>query len=82
MIKMKGCTFEIFKRFKMLFENQSDKRIKVPRTDGGGEYTSKMFEDLYVEHGVNHEVTAPYMPQHNGIAERRTKPYWIWRDAC
>ena len=46
----------------MLVENQSEKRIKVLRTDGGGEYTSKMFEKFSVEHDIDHEVTAPYNP--------------------
>src|ERR1043165_7930307 len=72
-IQGKDEVFEIFKRFKILVENQSEKKIKVLQTDGGGEYTSKMFEDFYAEHGVDHEVFAPYTPQHNGIAERRNK---------
>ena len=54
-IRRKDEVFKIFKRFKILVENQSEKRIKVLRTDGGGEYTSKMFEKFYVEHGVDHE---------------------------
>ena len=32
-----------------------------------------MFENLCAEHGVDHEVTAPYTLKHNGIAERRNK---------
>ena len=72
-VKRKDIVFEIFKRFKILVENQSEKKIKVLRTDGGGEYTSKMFEKFGAEHGVDHEVTAPYTPQHNGIAERRNR---------
>ena len=66
MIKRKDEVFEIFKRFKILVENQSEKKIKVLRTDGGGEYTSKIFEQLCAEHGIDHEVTNPYTPQHNG----------------
>lgn len=52
----------------MLIKNQSEKKIKVLRTDGGGEYTSKIFEQFCVEHGTDHQVTAPYTPKHNGIA--------------
>lgn len=44
MIKRKDGVFEIFKIFKMLVENHSEKRIKVLRRGGGGEYMSKMFE--------------------------------------
>lgn len=71
MIKGKYEVFEIFKRFKMLVENHSEKKIKVQRTYGGGEYTSKMCEEFHAEHSIDHGVTSPYTPQHNGIAERR-----------
>ncbi|GAU38465.1 hypothetical protein TSUD_151880 [Trifolium subterraneum] len=48
-----------------------DKSIKVLRTDGGGEYTSKEFENYCKDQCIIHEVTTPYTPQHNGLAERR-----------
>ena len=73
MIRRKDKLFSIFKRFKMHVEKQSEKKIKVLRTDEGGKYTSKTFEAFYAEHGVNHEVISPYTPKHNGIAERRNK---------
>ena len=68
MIKRKEKVFEIFKRFNIFVEKQSEKKIKVLRTDEGGKYTSKIFEEFYGEHGIDHEMIAPYMPQHNGIA--------------
>ena len=43
------------------------------RTNGGGEYASKEFEAFCTSQGVVHEVTAPYTPQHNGLAERRNR---------
>lgn len=52
----------------MFVENQSEKKIKILRTDRGGEYTSNMFEEFCAKHGVDHEVIASYTPQHNGIA--------------
>lgn len=65
MIKRKDEVFKNFKRFKMLVENQSEKKMKVMRTNGSGKYTFNMFEEFYVEHGVDHEVTSPYTPQYN-----------------
>ena len=51
-------------------EKQSGQALKV-LTDGGGEYTSKAFNTYCEQHGIIHEVTTPYTPQHNGLAERR-----------
>ncbi|GAU25767.1 hypothetical protein TSUD_222240 [Trifolium subterraneum] len=68
-IKAKSEAFEVFKRFKTLVEKQSDKSIKVLRTDGGGEYTSKEFENYC----IIHEVTTPSTPHHNGLSERRNR---------
>jgi hypothetical protein len=39
-------------------------------TDGGGEYTSKVFEAKLKRHGVMHTMTAPDTPEQNGLAER------------
>jgi hypothetical protein len=52
----------VFKKFKALVENQSEKPIKVLRIDGGGEYTSTEFENYCKEKGIIHEVTTPYTP--------------------
>ncbi|KAK2443673.1 putative mitochondrial protein [Trifolium repens] len=72
-IKLKSEALEVFKMFKLLVEKESGKFIKILRTDGGGEYTSKDFESFCVSLGIKHEVTAPYTPQHNGLAERRNR---------
>ncbi|KAK2429544.1 hypothetical protein QL285_027973 [Trifolium repens] len=70
-IKVKSEALDVFKNFKVLIEKESDKAIKNLRTDGGGEYTSKDFEAFCLSQGIVHEVTVPYTPQHNGLAERR-----------
>jgi predicted DNA-binding protein (MmcQ/YjbR family) len=35
--------------------------------------TSNEFKQFLVEQGINHEVSAPYTPQHSGLAERRNR---------
>ncbi|CAJ2645977.1 unnamed protein product [Trifolium pratense] len=72
-LKLKSEALEVFKKFKVLIEKESEKSIKILRTDGGGEYTSKEFENFCTNQGITHEVTAPYTPQHNGLAERRNR---------
>lgn len=73
MIKRKSDVFNIFKKYKAYIENQSSRKIKVLRTDGGGEYTSKEFLEFCDEAGIVHEFTPPYTPQHNGAAERKNR---------
>ncbi|WVZ13689.1 hypothetical protein V8G54_011255 [Vigna mungo] len=46
-----------FKKFKNLVERQSEKALKVPRTGGGGEYTSKELCEFYGAAGIEHEIT-------------------------
>ncbi|KAE9618243.1 putative RNA-directed DNA polymerase [Lupinus albus] len=72
-IKTKDEVFCTFKDFKSLVEKESGKHIKILRTDGGGEFNSKEFDVFCKKEGITHEVTAPYTPQHNGIAERRNR---------
>ena len=70
-LKKKVEVFEIFKEFKALVENLSEKKIKILRSDNGGEFTSNEFNDLCKEAGINRELTIPYNPQQNGVAERK-----------
>ncbi|MBW0466666.1 hypothetical protein O181_006381 [Austropuccinia psidii MF-1] len=38
--------------------------------DGGGEFVNSNFRKLTDKYGINHIISPPYTPQHNGIAER------------
>ena len=40
------------------------------RSDNGGEYDSKDFEGYLQSKGTRHELTIPYSPAQNGVAER------------
>ena len=53
-------------------ENQLGKKIKMLRSDRGGEYES-LFEAICVENGIIYQTTAPYCPQSNGVAERKNR---------
>jgi len=69
--KMAKEVKECFLEFRNVFE-QDGRRIKSIRTDGGGEYQKQMAE-LCRETGIHHEVTAPYTPKQNGVAERANR---------
>ena len=72
-LQNKSEVFNKCKEFKALIENHSEKRIKTLRSDNGGEYTSKEFEAFYEEAGIKRELTTPYNPQQNGVAERKNR---------
>jgi transposase InsO family protein len=73
MLKSKDQAYDRFKTFKSEVENQTGKRIKTLRTDNGGEYTSRKFQELCDEAGIRHEKSQPYTPQSNGLAERKNR---------
>ena len=72
-LQKKSELFDHFKKFRLHVEKQSGNSIQVLHSDGGGEYTSKEFKDYCDEHGIHREVTFPYTPQHNGVAERKNR---------
>ena len=43
--------------------------MKNVRTDNGGEYMGRKFQDLCIKLGIIHQTMSPYTPEYNGIAE-------------
>ena len=70
-LKEKGAMFSLFVKSCTSVERQSELKLKILKTDGGGEYNSKEFKEFCEAKGIEHEVTTPYTPQHNGLAEKR-----------
>ncbi|MCR9067182.1 MAG: hypothetical protein NXI00_24665 [Cytophagales bacterium] len=68
-----GCYLD----FKRTIERVTGSKILKVKTDGGGEYTSKHFENLLKTSGVTHIITTPYSPQQNGIAERLNRTLMV-----
>ena len=56
-------------------ENQTGKKIKVKvlRSNNGGEYTSHAFNELCREESIRRSLIVSYTPQHNGVAERKNR---------
>ena len=73
LLKQKSEVFTVFLHFKALVENQFGSTIKTLRTDGGGEYTSNHFKSFCLDNGIQHQLSCPYTPQQNGVAERKHK---------
>ena len=70
LLHSKDEVFEKFKIYKAEVENQCGTKIKRLRSDRGGEY---YFPDYFETMGIIHEITAPYTPQQNGVAERKNR---------
>ena len=58
------------KKFKTRVEAESGKKLRVLRTDRGGEFTSVEFATYCTDQGVGQHHAAPYSPQQNGVVER------------
>eukprot|EP00253_Pinus_taeda_P020270 PITA_20270 len=69
----KSEVFEKFRNLKALVENQIGQRIKVLRTDRGGEYISKEFLRFCREDGIHKQFTVRYTPEQNGVAKRKNR---------
>jgi transposase InsO family protein len=96
-MKTKDEVFSHFRAFKAQVENMTGRKIKVLRTDNGGEFTSTEFIDFCKEAGIKREKTMAYNPQQNGVAERKNRsiisavkammhdqslPMFLWAEAC
>ena len=72
-LQTKDQVLSKFQEFKALVENSSGKKIKAIRTDRGGEYLNEAFDDFLAKNGIQHDKTAPFTPQQNGVAERANR---------
>jgi hypothetical protein len=72
-LKSKDEVFGKFKEFKALIENLSERKIKIVRSDNGGEYTSKELVSFRRDVEIKRELITPYNPKQNGVAERKNR---------
>jgi transposase InsO family protein len=72
-LKEKSEAFGVFKKFKALVEKESGNFIKALRSDRGGKFTSSAFDSFCEENDIRRNLTAPYSPQQNGVAERMNR---------
>ena len=70
LLATKDEALSYIKSFKSAAEVESGCRLKVFRTDRGGEFISNAFADYCKEHGIKRNTTTPYTAQQNGVVER------------
>jgi hypothetical protein len=73
LLALKAEAFQYFKKIKAVAETELGKRLKVFRTDRGGEFNTIVFTAYCNEKGIKRNTTAPYTPQQNGVVERRNQ---------
>ena len=66
-LNTKSKTFENFKVFQCLVENEAKEKIGTLRTNNGGEFTSNEFQTFYSEKGIKRKLTNVYTPQQDGV---------------
>ena len=50
-----------------------DLRIVKVRSDHGGEFENKNFENIFDENGISYDFSYHRTPQQNGVVERKNK---------
>ncbi|KAA0056413.1 gag/pol protein [Cucumis melo var. makuwa] len=73
LMEYKSETLEKFKEYKAEVENLLSKKIKILRSDRGGEYMDLRFQDYMIKHEIQSQLSAPSTPQQNGVSERRNR---------
>lgn len=72
-LKSKDEVFDKFVEFKNMVERQTERNIKSIRSDNGKEFVNKRFDKYLAEYGITRQLTVPYTPQQNGVAERANR---------
>jgi transposase InsO family protein len=72
-MQRKSEVFDRFVIYKAWAETRTGKRVRCLRSDGGGEYNSKAFDNFMRTYGITRQLTPSYTPEHNGVAERANR---------
>jgi transposase InsO family protein len=80
-LKHKFDIFAAFKKWKVMVETQTERKVKILRTDNGMEFCLNEFDEFCSNDGMVRHHTIPYTPQQNGVAERMNRTI-ILRARC
>jgi transposase InsO family protein len=69
----KGEATNVIRRAQAAVEAECGCKLRVLRTDNGGEFTAAKFTLYYVDEGVQRHYSVPYSPQQNGVIEQRNQ---------
>ncbi|CDF32368.1 unnamed protein product [Chondrus crispus] len=69
-MRNKSEAFAKYKLYEKLAQTHTGRKVKVLRTDRGGEYLSTEFKSHLDLNSMQHQLTTAYTPEQNGVAER------------
>jgi len=69
-LQNKSDLLSVYKKWLTKAQLHTGTKIKILRSDNGGEHVSNAFEALHEKNGTTHETTVTDTPQKKGVAER------------
>ena len=69
----KSDCFKCFSKFCKLTQNEKGFMISSIRSDHGGEFQNREFQNFCEVNGYNHNFSTPRNPQQNGVVERKNR---------
>ncbi|KAI3744767.1 hypothetical protein L1987_57858 [Smallanthus sonchifolius] len=72
-LSSKAETTELVQYLIMGLENLFNLKVRRIRSDNGNEFKNSKMGLFYLQRGIHHEFSAPYVPQQNGVAERKNR---------
>ncbi|UYV67624.1 hypothetical protein LAZ67_5001398 [Cordylochernes scorpioides] len=73
LLKGKDEAYEKIKDYVISAHTEFGKNIQTIRTDNGREYVNRQVEDFLNQSGIKHQLTVPYSPAQNGVAESKNR---------
>jgi hypothetical protein len=73
LLQEKSHTQETLKGFLRQAQNEFGLRIKKIRSDNGTKFKNSQIKGFLEEEGIKNEFSSPYMPQQNGVVERKNR---------
>jgi transposase InsO family protein len=70
-LSSKGEAADAIRRVQAVAEVECGRKLRVLRTNNGGEFTTTEFALYCADEGVQCHYSAPYSPQYNNVVERR-----------
>jgi len=70
-LKHKSEVPDKFYAFYQMIHTQFGKKIKVLRSDNGGEFVNKSMQEFFRENDLIHQTSCPNTPPQNGVAKQK-----------